>query len=205
MANVRNTPDGMIETVARIRELCDSMPPGKRPKIKVGLATAFGCALQGEVPEAEVERLAIAAVAAGADSVSLSDTTGYGNPAQVKRLFTRVRAAAGDKVDTGHFHDTRGLGLANVAAALDCGVRRFDASLGGLGGCPHAPGATGNIVTEDLVFMLESMGLATGIDLAKLVGIRSLLIEALPDEPLHGHLWKAGPTKTYAPSAGRAP
>jgi hydroxymethylglutaryl-CoA lyase len=200
-ANVKNSPDGMIDTVARICELRDSDASGgiidKRTKVKVGLATAFGCAIQGAVTEEEVERLARAVIAAGADSVSLSDTTGYANPAQVRRLFNRVRAAAGPKVDTAHFHDTRGLGLANVVAALDCGIRRFDASLAGLGGCPHAPGATGNIVTEDLVFMLESMGMHTGIDVGKLVESRRLLEEVLPEEPLHGHVWKAGLTKTF--------
>lgn len=196
-ANVNTTPDGMIENVARVRELRDAQPPGRRPKIKVGLATAFGCTLQGEVPEAEVERLAIAALAAGADSVSLSDTTGYANPAQVRRLFTRVRQAAGDQVNTAHFHDTRGLGLANVVAALECGVRRFDGSLAGLGGCPHAPGASGNIVTEDLVFMLESMGYDTGIDLARLIELRKLLAAGLPDEPLQGSIWTAGVTNTF--------
>lgn len=196
-ANVKNSPDGMIDTVARICELRGSDTSGSRTKVKVGLATAFGCAIQGMVREEEVERLAKAVIAAGADSVSLSDTTGYANPAQVRRLFTRVRAAAGPKVDTAHFHDTRGLGLANVVAALDCGIRRFDASLAGLGGCPHAPGATGNIVTEDLVFMLESMGLHTGIDIEKLIESRHLLEEVLPDEPLHGNIWKAGLTKTF--------
>ncbi|MDM0072491.1 hydroxymethylglutaryl-CoA lyase [Variovorax sp. J31P207] len=200
-ANVRTTPDAMLELVASVCRLRDELPEHRRPKIKVGLATAFGCTLQGEVPESEVERLAIAVVAAGADSISLSDTTGYANPAQVRRLFRRVREAAGDRVDTAHFHDTRGLGLANVVAALDCGIRRFDASLAGLGGCPHAPGATGNIVTEDLVFMLESMGLSTGIDVAALVAMRPLLQHALPDEKLNGNLWKAGLTATY-PHAG---
>jgi len=181
-ANVRKTPDEMVDVVARINELRRTVPLEHGPKLKVGLATSFGCTLQGEVPESEVERLAVAVSAAGADSISLSDTTGYANPAQVRRLFRRVRLAAGDKVDTAHLHDTRGLGLANVVAALDCGVRRFDGSLAGLGGCPHAPGATGNIVTEDLVFMLESMGYSTGIDLDQLIATRTLLREALPDK-----------------------
>jgi len=200
-ANVRTTPDAMVELIARIDAMRSALPAERRPKLKVGLATAFGCTIQGAVSEDEVERLALAASRAGADSISLSDTTGYANPAQVRRLFRRTRSAVGDKVDTGHFHDTRGLGLANVVAALDCGIRRFDASLGGLGGCPHAPGASGNIVTEDLVFMLESMGLNTGIDLDRLVATRALLLQGLPDEPLHGHVWKAGPTLTYRSAA----
>ena len=204
-ANVRNTPEGMIDFVARVHELRNTLPEGARPRIKVGLATAFGCTLQGEVPAAEVERVAVAVSAAGADAISLSDTTGYANPAQVRALFRRVRAAAGDKVDTAHLHDTRGLGLANVVAALDCGIRRFDASLGGLGGCPHAPGATGNIVTEDLAFLLEAMGYDTGIDIDALVAARAILAEALPGEALYGHVPDAGLPKGFGYADGRAP
>ena len=133
------------------------------------LATTFGCTIQGEVPEDEVVRIAEACLEAGADTIGLADTVGYANPAQVRRLFRKVRAVAGDRLHSAHFHDTRGLGLANVVAALDVGIRSFDASLGGLGGCPHAPGASGNVATEDLVFMLEEMGFDTGIDLDRLI------------------------------------
>ncbi|MEI7297451.1 hydroxymethylglutaryl-CoA lyase [Paraburkholderia tropica] len=191
-ANVNGGRKVMIERLRQICDLRDTYPADERPQVMAGLSVAFGCTLQGEVPDSDVEQMAIAAIEAGADFVSLGDTTGFANPAQVRRLHRRVSNAVGARLNSMHFHDTRGLGLANVLAALDCGVRKFDASLGGLGGCPHAPGATGNIVTEDLVFMLESMGLSTGIDIDKLVSARAILCRALPDEPLHGHIWKAG-------------
>ena len=161
-------------------------------KIEVGLATAFGCTIQGAVPEDDVVRLAQACVAAGVDSVALADTVGYANPSQVRRLFTRVRAEIGDRLEAGHFHDTRGLGLANVMAALGAGVRCFDSSLAGLGGCPFAPGATGNVVFEDLVFLCESKGFATGIDIEKLIAVRSILRAEMPGEALYGGLARAG-------------
>src|SRR6185295_5407781 len=111
-------------------------------------------------------------VKAGADELILADTVGYADPGSVKRLFSAVKSDVGDVPITAHFHDTRGLGMANVVAALDSGVRAFDASLGGLGGCPYAPGASGNISTEDLVFMLEAMGVDTGVDIGKLLAMR---------------------------------
>jgi hydroxymethylglutaryl-CoA lyase len=164
----------------------------------VGLSTAFGCTMEGAVPEERVVRLAEAAVAAGADELSLSDTTGYADPAQVKRLVRAVKAAVGDdKLTTLHLHNTRGLGLANALAGLEEGITTLDASLGGLGGCPYAPGASGNIVTEDLVLMLNSMGLETGIDLVKLLAVRAILAEALPGEPLYGFTPDAGPMLDY--------
>jgi hydroxymethylglutaryl-CoA lyase len=165
----------------------------------VGLSTAFGCTIEGAVPEDQVVRLAEAAVAAGAQELSLSDTTGYADPAQVRRLVRKVRAAVGaDKLTTLHLHNTRGLGLANVVAGLEEGITTFDASLGGLGGCPFAPGASGNLVTEDLVLMLNAMGLKTGIDLEKLLEVRAILKEALPGEPLYGFTPDAGPMLDYA-------
>ena len=147
--------------------------------------------------------LALAAEA-GADSVGLSDTTGMGNPAQVKRLFTRLHTELGGRAGGGHFHNTRGQGLANVVAALEVGVTTFDSSQGGIGGCPYAPGATGNIVTEDLVFMLEAMGLRTGIDIGKLIAARQIIAEALPGEPLYGHVPDAGLPKGFTPASARA-
>jgi hydroxymethylglutaryl-CoA lyase len=144
------------------------------------------------------------ALGAGADTVGLADTVGYANPAQVRRLFRKVREVAGDRLHSAHFHDTRGLGLANVVAALDVGIRSFDASLGGLGGCPHAPGASGNVATEDLVFMLEEMGFDTGVDLNRLLEAQRRLTQLLPDQKLHGKLAGAGPTKTYASHHARA-
>jgi hydroxymethylglutaryl-CoA lyase len=151
-----------------------------------------------------VVRIAEACLEAGADTIGLADTVGYANPGQVRRLFGRVRAVAGDRLHSAHFHDTRGLGLANVVAALDVGIRSFDASLGGLGGCPHAPGASGNVATEDLVFMLEEMGFDTGIDLETLIQAQRRLTQLLPGQVLYGKLAGAGLTKTYLSHAERA-
>jgi hydroxymethylglutaryl-CoA lyase len=163
----------------------------------VGLSTAFGCTMEGAVPQDRVVRLAVAAAEAGAAEFSLSDTTGYADPAQVKRLVRAVRAEVGDRLTTLHLHNTRGLGLANALAGLEEGITTLDASLGGLGGCPFAPGASGNLVTEDLVLMLNSMGLETGIDLDKLIAVRAILAEALPGEPLYGFTPDAGPMLDY--------
>jgi len=160
--------------------------------LEIGISTAFGCTLQGRVDEDEVIALAEQLVAAGADECGLSDTTGMAHPAQVRRLFTRLRAAIGARAGAAHLHNTRGLGLANCLAAYDVGVRSFDASLGGLGGCPYAPGASGNVVTEDLVFMFEAMGVATGVDLPKLFAAREALRTGLPGEPIYGMTPEAG-------------
>jgi hydroxymethylglutaryl-CoA lyase len=200
-ANVNMEPEEAVEQVRRIAALRDAEPAGARPGLEVGISTAFGCTMEGAVDEDWVIRLAVMAAEAGADSVGLSDTTGSGNPAQVRRLFTRLRAELGDKAGGGHFHNTRGQGLANVVAALDAGVRSFDSSQGGLGGCPYAPGATGNIVTEDLVFLLEAMGLRTGIDIDELVAARALVAEGLPGEPLYGHVPEAGLPKGFRSAA----
>jgi hydroxymethylglutaryl-CoA lyase len=155
--------------------------------------------MEGGVPEDRVVRLAEAAAEAGAEEFSLSDTTGYADPAQVKRLVRKVRTAVGaDRMTTLHLHNTRGLGLANALAGLEEGITTLDASLGGIGGCPFAPGASGNIVTEDLVFMLNSMGYDTGIDLEKLLKVREIVASALPDEPLYGFTPDAGLTLDYA-------
>jgi hydroxymethylglutaryl-CoA lyase len=201
ISNVRMTPDEAIAEAKRICELRDRLPPGKRPVIESGLSTVFGCTLEGAVSEDEVVRLAVASVDAGCDEVGLADTTGYANPEQIKRVFSKVRAAIGDKLGGAHLHNTRGLGLANVVAGLEVGVRTFDSSLGGLGGCPFAPGATGNIVTEDLVFMLEAMGLKTGIDIDKLLAIRELVAAGIPGEMLYGYVPAAGVTKGFVPAS----
>ncbi|MGZ5847733.1 MAG: hydroxymethylglutaryl-CoA lyase, partial [Ramlibacter sp.] len=156
LANVRKTREQMLDEVRAIVALRDEIAPAV--KVEAGISTAFGCTIQGEVREDDVVRLAAQVIAAGADESGLSDTTGMANPAQVRRLFTRVRAEIGERAGAAHMHNTRGLGLANCLAAYDAGVRTFDASLGGLGGCPYAPGASGNVVTEDLVFMFEAMG-----------------------------------------------
>jgi hydroxymethylglutaryl-CoA lyase len=201
LSNVRMTPDQAIAEARKICELRDSLPTAQRPKIESGLSTVFGCTIEGAVSEDEVVRLALASVEVGCDEVSLADTTGYANPVQIRRIFGKVRAAIGDKLGGAHLHNTRGLGLANVVAALEVGVRTFDSSLGGLGGCPFAPGATGNIVTEDLVFMLESMGLKTGVDLDKLLAVREIVAEGIPGEPLYGYVPQAGITKGFVPAS----
>jgi len=193
LKNVRKDHAAMVEEIRAIAALVADQPAETRPHFEVGLATAFGCTIEGPVPEDKLVRLAEAAVEAGAAEVGLSDTTGYANPAQVKRLVRRVKAAVGeDRLNTLHLHNTRGLGLANALAGLEEGITTLDSSLGGLGGCPFAPGASGNIVTEDLVFMLESMGIRTGIDLDKLLKVRAILADALPGEPLYGFTPDAG-------------
>ena len=190
LANLRKTPGEVVAEIARIRALRDAT--GSRCKLEVGLSTAFGCTLQGRVDPDEVLRLLQAALDAGADRVGLADTVGYADPLQVRTLFARAFARVGDRLACGHFHDTRGLGLANVFAAWEAGVRRFDACLGGLGGCPHAPGASGNVSTEDVAYLFASMGAPTGLDLDGLLALRVQLAGWLDGEPLHGSIARAG-------------
>ena len=194
LANLRRTPDEAVAEIARIRAARDAA--GSRCAIEVGISTAFGCTLQGAVDPAEVLRLVVAALEAGAERVGLADTVGYADPLQVRRLFDRCLAVAGDRLTCGHFHDTRGLGLANVFAAWESGIRRFDASLGGIGGCPHAPGASGNVAIEDAAYLFASMGIATGQDVARLLALRAKLAQWLEGETLHGAIWRAGLPKT---------
>ena len=184
MANVRKTCAGMLDELRAVVALRDERAP--QVVVEAAISTAFGCTLQGAVDEDQVIRMAVGAAEAGAAEVALADTTGMANPAQVRRLFTRLRTELGDRAGAAHLHNTRGLGLANALAAWDVGVRAFDASLAGLGGCPFAPGASGNVVTEDLVWMFEAMGVPTGIDWQRLVAARATLAAGLPGEPLHG-------------------
>jgi hydroxymethylglutaryl-CoA lyase len=194
-SNVRMTPDQMVEEVRK----CAQYPhPGI--EIEGAVSTAFGCTMQGVVPDEDVVRIA-SALAEFCDGVALADTVGYANPAQVRRIFSKVRQTIGSKLEGAHFHNTRGLGLANALAAYEEGVRHFDSSMGGLGGCPFAPGASGNVITEDLVFMFESMGLSTGIDLQKLFKARELLSQAIPEEPIYGHTPVAGLPKGFNAAA----
>ncbi len=193
LKNLRRTQAQVLDEVRDIAAMVKALPPGERPHFEGSVSTAFGCTLEGVVTTAKVVELAEALMAAGVDEVGLSDTTGYANPAQVRDLVRAVHASIGATHLTGlHLHNTRGLGLANVMAGLDVGITTFDSSLGGLGGCPFAPGASGNIVTEDLVFMLEAMGLETGIDLERLLAVRDILRGALPTEPLYGFTPDAG-------------
>jgi hydroxymethylglutaryl-CoA lyase len=194
-ANVRMTPDQMVEEVRKCAEY-----PHPGVEIEGAVSTAFGCTMQGEVPDDDVVRIA-AALAQFCDGVALADTVGYGNPAQVRRIFRRVKSEIGGKLEGAHFHNTRGLGLANSLAAYEEGVRAFDSSLGGLGGCPFAPGASGNVITEDLVFMFESMGVSTGIDLEKLMVARKLMVDVLPQEQVYGHFALAGVPKGFRAAA----
>jgi len=202
MANIHRTPEEAIEEVRRVVQLRDRLPAGRRPSIEIGISTAFGCSIDGPVSEDWVFRMVAMLLEAGADSIGLSDSTGYANPVQIKRMFRRLHHEAGAKAGAAHLHNTRGQGLANVVAALDAGVNTFDSSQGGLGGCPYAPGATGNIVTEDLVFLLESMGLRTGIDLDRLIKAREIILESLPGEPVYGHVPDAGLPKGFVYASG---
>lgn len=195
LANVRKTHEQVFADLANIVALRNERYPGIA--VEAGLSVAFGCTLQGRVTDEETLRIAARAVEAGVDEVGLSDTSGYAEPRQVRRLFTELRRRFGDKAGGAHFHNTRGQGLANVVAALDAGVTTFDASQGGIGGCPYAPGASGNIVTEDLVFLLESMGLRTGIDVEKLIDARKVIASALAGEPLYGMVAEAGLPKDF--------
>jgi hydroxymethylglutaryl-CoA lyase len=196
LANLRKTPDDVVAEVAKMRAARDAA--GSKIIIEGGIGTAFGCTLQGKVEQAEVLRCMQALLDAGADRVSIADTVGYANPAAVHDLFSQARAIAGDRFCCGHFHDTRGLALANVYAALETGVARFDATLAGIGGCPHAPGASGNASSEDLAYMLADMGIDTGIDIEALLALRAKVAGWLEGETLRGALWQAGVPRTGA-------
>ncbi len=200
-SNVRRSRADQVAEVAKVvawaRTLGDAAP-----RIETGISTAFGCSLQGVVPEQDVLALANSLIKAGADTVALADTLGYASPSQVRRLVKAVRSEVGaDRFGNLHLHDTLGTALANAQAALDAGVRGFDAALAELGGCPFAPGSVGNVSTEDLVYLLESEGFDTGIDLARLIAARDRLKAGLPDERLHGRVAAAGIPRTYRLSA----
>jgi len=195
LANVRMTPQQMVEEVRKCAQHAHA-----GVEIEGAVSTAFGCTMQGVVPDDDVVRIAVA-LAEFCDGVALADTVGYANPAQVRRLFRRVKEKIGEKLEGAHFHNTRGLGLANALAAYEEGVRHFDSSMGGLGGCPFAPGASGNVITEDLVFMFEAMGLSTGIDLERLFAAREILAQGIPQEPLYGHTPLAGLPKSFGAHA----
>jgi hydroxymethylglutaryl-CoA lyase len=198
-ANINKGTDDVIEMVHSIVEWVRSQA---RPmRIDAALATAFGCSMEGDVPLERVAMVAKALAATGVDCIALADTVGYAHPAQIRSVVRATQDAIGAKLVKLHLHDTMGLGLANALAGLEEGIRAFDSCLAGLGGCPFAPGASGNIVTEDLVFMLESMGYRTGIDLQQLIAARGLLAQALPDERLRSGVAAAGIPKTFHPEA----
>jgi hydroxymethylglutaryl-CoA lyase len=202
LANLRKAPDDVVAEIGRMRAARDAS--GKRTQIEVGISTAFGCTIQGRVQPEEVVRLVQAVLDAGVDAVSLADTVGYADPAMVSSLFERVLRVAGERLVSAHFHDTRGLGLANCYAALQLGIARFDACNGGIGGCPHAPGASGNVATEDLTYMLHSMNIETGLDFDRLLALRGKIARWLDGERLHGTIWQAGLPKTMKKEAAHA-
>lgn len=199
MANLRKPPEEVVREIGRIRAARDAA--GSACALEVGISTAFGCTIQGRVEPGEVLDLLRAVLDQGVDSVGLADTVGYADPRMVRTLFHQAFDIAGERLGCGHFHDTRGLGIANVVAAFDTGIRRFDASLAGIGGCPHAPGASGNVASEDLAYLFASMGVPTGVDITQLLALRSRVAQWLEGETLHGTLWRAGLPKTLQPAA----
>jgi hydroxymethylglutaryl-CoA lyase len=199
MANLNRMPAQSITMMREIMDWLHAQP--RRVPVVAGCSTAFGCSIDGVVPTAKTVALAKGLADAGVDQIMLADTVGYAHPAQIKEVVRATRETIGDTLYGLHLHDTCGLGIANALAGLEEGIRAFDACLAGLGGCPYAPGASGNVVTEDLVFMLESMGFETGIDLVKLIEARRLLHEGLPDEPMHGQVPKAGIPRTFKAAA----
>lgn len=202
MANLRRTHAQVIDEARAIAAAIAELPTDQRPHFEGSLSTVFGCTLEGAIPLPQILNLAERLMESGCDEVGLSDTTGYANPRAVREMVRAVRAVVGDNAVTGiHLHNTRGLGLANVLAALEMGLETVDSSLGGIGGCPFAPGASGNIVTEDLVFMLQAMGLKTGIDLQKLLDVRKIVADALPGEPLYGFTPDAGLPLGFVPES----
>jgi hydroxymethylglutaryl-CoA lyase len=206
-SNVRRSTDESIEDFRRVVALCrehGGNGASRRPRINCGLATSFGCTIEGDVDEERVRRIANEVAEAGADGIILADTVGYGQPAAIGRVFRKVIADVAPLPVAAHFHDTRGLGLANVLAAFAAGCKAFDASLGGLGGCPYAPGASGNIVMEDTAFMFESMGIETGIDIERLTRVREIVGRALPEVTLYGAIAKAGLPRNFHPVAQAA-
>lgn len=201
-SNVNRTVDQSLEGFRQIVEYRNAADPQRKTVISGGLATSFGCTISGPVPVADVMRRAEQLLKLGADRLSVADTVGFANPKQVRDLFDELFRTVGADVAVGaHFHDTRGLGLANAYAAVEAGVRELDSCLGGLGGCPYAPGASGNIVTEDLVFMLEAMGLRTGVDLNALLEVRELMERHLEGEPTQGTFVTAGPPLGFIPAS----
>ncbi|RZH26913.1 hydroxymethylglutaryl-CoA lyase [Acinetobacter pittii] len=195
LSNIRKTHAEVYEEVNSIVQLRNEKYPGIL--IEAGLSTVFGCTIQGVVTENEVLTMAQRMAQLGVDEIGLADTVGYANPVQVRSLFKKLKLEVGNLAGSAHFHNTRGQGLANVLAAVEVGVTTFDASQGGIGGCPYAPGASGNIVTEDLVYLLESMGLRTGIDIDRLVEAREWLKQGIPGEPLYGFIPDAGVGKNF--------
>ena len=197
-ANLKKNHSQVLEEVKIISQYIKTLDENDRPEFEGNLSTAFGCTLEGKVSEKAVLSLGVKMMELGCNEVGLSDTTGYANPAQIKRLIRLLKKEVGNENLTSvHLHNTRGLGLANALAALEEGITTLDSSLGGIGGCPFAPGASGNIVTEDLVFMLDAMGINTGIDIEALLAVNRMVKKALPNEELYGFTIDSGLPKGY--------
>jgi hydroxymethylglutaryl-CoA lyase len=194
MANVKRT------TAQSLEDFAVMIPMAKSVGIRMNgcVSTSFGCPFEGAVPEARVLDFAARYIALGFDGLTFADTTGMANPRQVERMMKEAVKRFPKAEITLHFHNTRGMGLANVIAGINAGVMHYDASLAGLGGCPFAPGATGNICTEDLVNMLQDMGIETGVDLDKLLAA-SVKIPAIVGHDVPGQVMKAGKTMHLHP------
>lgn len=186
----KNINCSVADSMVRFQDVL-KMAQKNKVKVRAYLSTAFGCPYEGEVSEKKVVEIVRSLHKMGAYEISIGDTIGVATPRQVKRLVEKLKVAIPVKKLAMHFHDTRGTALANVYASIEMGISTFDSSTGGLGGCPYARGASGNLGTEDLVYMLDGMGLATGIDLAKLIRIK-MWIEHKLGRPLPSHVGKAG-------------
>ena len=201
-ANLNKTHDQVLDEIRNIA-LYLSEIEGEKPDFEGNLSTAFGCTLEGAVSESIVLRLGSRMMELGCQEIGLSDTTGYANPIQIKKMIRRLKKEVGNEnLNSVHLHNTRGLGLANVLAAMEEGITTIDSSLGGIGGCPFAPGASGNIVTEDLVFMLDSMGIETGVDINALLAVTEKVQSFIPNESVYGFTKDSGLPKGYSKGWG---
>jgi hydroxymethylglutaryl-CoA lyase len=204
LANVNMT---IAESIAKLRAVAQIASRAGVP-VQCGVSTSFGCPFEGDVPLDRLEDIVARLVDLGARGIGLADTTGMANPRQVAAVLERLQPRFPGVEWTLHTHDTRAMAIPNILAALECGVTNLDASTGGLGGCPFAPGASGNVCTEDLVHCLHAMGVATGIDLDRLVAV-SRRVEQIIGRPLPGQIIKAGPSTRRYPVpdsiAGRLP
>ena len=194
--NVANVNMTIAESIDKLRAVAHIAARAGVP-VQCGISTAFGCPFEGDVPVDRLQSVVARLVDLGARGIGLADTTGMANPRQVAAVLERLMARFPGIEWTLHTHDTRAMAIPNILAAMALGVTNFDASIGGLGGCPFAPGASGNVCTEDLVHCLHAMGVATGIDLERLLGV-ARRVEQIVGRTLPGQIVKAGPsTRRY--------
>jgi hydroxymethylglutaryl-CoA lyase len=189
LSNVRQTPQ---ESLCCLKIIRDELLPGTDAAVRVDLATVFGCPFEGTIETGVILDYLHQVVSLGFGEVTLCDTVGFGHPALVESVITACRTHFPEVAFGVHLHNTRGLALANALKAYDLGIRSFDAAVGGLGGCPFAPGASGNVATEDIVFMFDAMGLSTGINMISLLNVTKYLQDILPDTPMSSALFRAG-------------